>query len=864
MHRLWGVSLRALAISTAGFGLANPAVSWAQGGPGVASVVDEIVVTAQRKEERLSDVPIAVTALSQEQLDARQITSPRDLQLMVPNLSYTDTNFGGANFSIRGIGRSVIGDGADSGVALHANGAFIQGDTSGGEFFDLDRVEVLRGPQGTLFGRNATGGAINIVSTRPGPDLAAALELGAGSFGGRFAEGMINLPLGDKVATRLALRAGREDGWIRNLATGSRINGGEIVSVRNSWSFDPTPYTHVELIGSYTKASGSGMTANKRLCHRDPVGNLGCLADRLDFEAPNFRGTLAGALASADTSRSMPGIQAIIPAGTDPFKDSVTPASYREVALDFDPRVDSRSVNVTLGVQQQLGALTLDLLTNFRDTRGGFTTDTDFLVASGQFTPVPIFPTGVIPTSAPDPTNLGSVGGNTIGAFNRPYTLERGSSASSQWLQEARLTSDFDGKFNFTAGFFYLNYKSNEDYYSISNVLDATSASFGGAPPPFFRLETPVSDLSSYAAFGEVYFKLADNLKLTGGLRWTQDRKAQVNRSMLFEEAPYVSNSSRTEAWTGRAGFDWKPAFDRDSETLIYGFYSRGYKGGGFNPDGPDVGVSAWFDPEFIDAFEAGVKTRIGERLWVNAAAFYYDYNGLQISKSLNRTILNENVDAKVWGLEAEGVFRLEDGWQVDFSVSHLNTEVGDTLSINPRDPTGGAPGFVTVKDNNPFSPSAGGNCVATTAQLVTLLGGQPFGNCSSPVLNLSPGNAVNLQGRELPNSPDWNLNLGVQKTGAVGRLTYLARLDYSVRSAFWGRIFNDDPIDRIKGWQVVSAFVEVRPTSSELYLRASVSNLLDSDNITGHYLTDPVNGLATNVFTLRPREVSVSAGFKF
>lgn len=758
----------------------------------------------------------------------------------------------------------MIGDGADSGVAIHSNGAFIQGDTTGGEFFDLDRVEVLRGPQGTLFGRNATGGAINIVSAKPSPDLAAALELGVASFDGRYADGMLNLPMGDKAATRLAFRASREDGWVRNVATGSWINGGELVSVRNSWSFDPTSSTHIDLIGSYSEASGSAMTATKRLCHRDPVGNLGCLSDRLDFEAPNFRGTLEGALASLDTSRAIRGVQSIVPVGADPFMGSLTPANYREVAMDFDPSIDNRTINVTLGVQQQIGPLTLDLLTNFRKTRGSYTTDGDFLVASGQFTPVPLFPTGVIPVSAPDPTNLGSVGGNTIGEFNRPYSLERGSSKNSQWLHEARLTSNFEGRFNFTTGLFYLNYKSSEDYYSLSNVLDATSAVFGGATPPFFRLETPASDLSSYAVFGEVYLELTDSLKLTGGLRWTQDRKAQVNRSLLLEEGPYVSNTMKTEAWTGRAGFDWRPAFDPTGETLVYGFYSRGYKGGGFNPDGPDVGVPAWFDPEFIDAFEAGVKTRIGERLWLNAAAFHYDYNGLQISKSLNQTILNENVDAKIWGIEAEGAFKLEHGVQIDFSMSHLNTEVGDTLSIDPRDPTGGLPGFVTIKDTNPLSATAGGNCVATTAQLTTLLGGQPFGSCSSRSLNLSPGNPVNLKGRELPNSPDWNLNLGLQKSGSLGGLTYLARVDYSVRSAFWGRIFNTDPIDRIKGWQVLNAFVEVRPTSSELYLRAAVSNLLDADNITGHYLTDPVNGLATNVFTLRPREISVGVGFKF
>ncbi len=855
MSRRTKVKLKASTIMSMALAtIASGGTAWAQ-----TAMVDEIIVTAQRKEERLSDVPIAVTALNQDQLDARQLDSPRDLQIMVPNLTYTDTNYGGANFAIRGIGRSVIGDGADSGVALHVNGAFIQGDVSGGEFFDLDRVEVLRGPQGTLFGRNATGGAINIVTTRPGPDRSAALELGVASFGGRSAEGMVNLPLGEKAATRLAFRISHEDGWVDNLATGSKINGGDLAAIRSSWWFEVGPDTQVELIAGYSRARGDSMNANKRLCHRDPVGAMGCLSDRLGFETPNFAATLAGTLAYEDTSLR-PGVQSIIPRGTDPFADAPTPASYRQVAMDFDPRGYSKSINVIFGLHHQFGDVQLDLLSSYRRAQGGYAVDGDFSVASGRFSPTTIFPDGIIPVSAPDPRNQGSIGGVIAGAFDRPYGLEEGRSRSIQQLHEARLTSDFDGRIDFLAGLFYLNYKSREDFYSTSNLLDATAILLGGATPPFFRLETPVSDLSSYAAFGEVYVRLTDGLKLTGGVRWTQDRKAQVNRNMLFEETAYVSNTSHTEAWTGRFGLDWKPS----DQTLIYGFYSRGYKGGGFNPNGPDVGVASWFEPEFVDAFEAGLKTVAADRLSLSLSAFHYDYDGLQISKSLGRTILNENVDARIWGLEAEGVLNLDHGWQVDFSASKLHTEVGDTLSIDPRDPTGGLPGFVVIKDNDSSSPTLGGNCVATIEQAARLPGGRPFGSCSSRRLNFSPGNPVNLKGRELPNSPDWTVRLGVQKSGTIGPATYLARLDYSVRSAFWGRIFNDDPVDRIEGWQVLNAFLEVRPTAGALYLRAAVSNLLDEDNVTGHYLTDPINGLATNVFTLRPREVSLAAGVKF
>ena len=131
------------------------------------TALEEIIVTAQRSEESLQDVPIAVTALTGDMLQDKGVINPSDLQMQAPNVSFSSTNFGGSSFSIRGIGQLVISSSADAGVSIHQNEIPYSTNLNANEFFDVARVEVLRGPQGTLFGRNATGGVVNIVTQMP-------------------------------------------------------------------------------------------------------------------------------------------------------------------------------------------------------------------------------------------------------------------------------------------------------------------------------------------------------------------------------------------------------------------------------------------------------------------------------------------------------------------------------------------------------------------------------------------------------------------------------------------------------------------------------------------------------------------------
>ena len=182
-----------------------------------ASVIEEVVVTAQRTEESLQDVPISITALSGEMLEDRGMVNPSDLQRAAPNVSFTSTNFGGSSFSIRGIGRLVISASGDNGVSTHINEIALDTNLNAIEFFDVERIEVLRGPQGTLYGRNATGGAINTITRMPDYDaLDGFVDVEVGDYGNQRVKGAINIPLGSSMGLRFAGFDLQRDGYITN------------------------------------------------------------------------------------------------------------------------------------------------------------------------------------------------------------------------------------------------------------------------------------------------------------------------------------------------------------------------------------------------------------------------------------------------------------------------------------------------------------------------------------------------------------------------------------------------------------------------------------------------------------------------
>jgi outer membrane receptor protein involved in Fe transport len=209
--------------------LAQPVIAQTAASPAEPDTngIQEIIVTAQRQSQRLQDVPIAVSAFSAQALERQQIRTTSDLQLSLPNVTFTKTNFTSSSFTIRGIGDLCVGESCDSATAIHLNDApLFQTRLFEGEFYDLAQIEVLRGPQGTLFGRNATSGVVDFHTAPPvigKTEMSADVEYG--NYNAVKFKGMINVPIGENLAVRAAGYYLRRDGYTTNLYDGSKIDG---------------------------------------------------------------------------------------------------------------------------------------------------------------------------------------------------------------------------------------------------------------------------------------------------------------------------------------------------------------------------------------------------------------------------------------------------------------------------------------------------------------------------------------------------------------------------------------------------------------------------------------------------------------
>lgn len=332
----------------------------------------EIVVTAQRRAETLQSVPLAVSAFNAEALERQQIKNSSDLQLTLPNVTFTKTSFTGSSFTIRGIGDLCVGVSCDAATGIHTDGSPLFGtrlfET---EFFDLERIEVLRGPQGTLFGRNATSGVVNLITARP--DLSrfrASAEAEYGNNDAAKLKGMVNLPVSDTLGLRVAGYYLERDGFTRNLFDNSRIDGRGQYAVRGSLKFEPSANTTINLMAYYFREDDDRLRIQKQLCQRDPTGVLGCLPGRLDYAAPNANSGFIGTLSSREFLRFRGGASlgaALAPLalgslyGPDSATDSIVPTDMRTVNVDFQPEYFAEEQQYQAQIDHDFGPAQLQL-----------------------------------------------------------------------------------------------------------------------------------------------------------------------------------------------------------------------------------------------------------------------------------------------------------------------------------------------------------------------------------------------------------------------------------------------------------------------------------------------------------------------
>ncbi|MFM9978100.1 MAG: TonB-dependent receptor [Sphingomonadaceae bacterium] len=780
--------------------------------PNDETVIGDIIVTAQRQAETLQTVPIAVSAFSAQTLREQQINTTSDLQLTLPNITFSKNNFtSSSSFTIRGIGDLCVGVACDNATAVHVNDVPVIGSPIfQSEYFDVERIEVLRGPQGTLYGRNATAGVINFITAKP--DLSAfgaSGEIEYGNFESIRVKGMVNLPLGDVFGVRLAGYYLKRDGFTRNLATGGLIDGRDQFDIRGSIRFQPTADTTFDIVAHWYREKSDRSRNQKQLCNRDPSGILGCLPDRLDFGQLNGNATLANVLTSREFfTLNNPALAPFALGsvyGPDGYAGFVNPADLRAVRVDFEPRNQTEERQVLAHLEHDFGSVGLSISGSYTE---GFTdSSVDYnlgiqaplannpgiLTLAGAaslpgspFAPVaaaliPQGPGGPFCQSTATESGTGVYGGNTICA---PTSLDfdRSTIYSNQWSVEGILETKFDGAFNFLIGGIYLDYKArNNDYYVNSFLLDYAggvlgAGSTGGAAyfgTPFFDNDSRRFGLKSYGIFGEAYVDFSDRAKLTVGLRYNNDKKALSARTTLYQDSnggattvfaavpfgatnftqalnyaaldfdptrpgrqEFADNDVSFSRLTGRAVLD----FQITPRNLVYLSYSRGYKSGGINPPlSPIFDVPNTFGPETVDAFEIGSKnTFLGGTLRLNLTAFYYKYKNLQLSRIVARTSVNDNVDASIYGLEAEAIVKPARDLLVNLNFSYLKTKVvTDKFLGNPQDPSGGRADAVIIKDltnasncavgSNGGSAAASNGFVGTVNQFLSLQAPTPL-----------------------------------------------------------------------------------------------------------------------------------------
>jgi len=789
----------------------------AQAAPPPRAAVETVTVTSSKLGGAdVQSIPISITALSQEQLTATQTAGGPDLIKQVPNMTFTKTNFSGYSIQLRGIGTQAISVTTDPAVAVALNDIpFIRNHFFEQEFFDLSQAEVLRGPQGTLYGRNATAGVVNLISAKPTDQFEAMASGEIGNYHQRRFEGMINLPLvDDRLDIRIAGEWTKRQGYSFNTSTDQRIDGRDLWSSRVTIGWKPTEKLQAYLMWEHFSENDDRMRSAKQLCKRDPgpssvdgvalsgVGDTFGIADTLS------QGCLPTSLYSSDAfqtpnGQSLPyfsGLEYLnqqrshLVNEIDPYASTTQSRNLRVVESSLDPKYKAKNDIAELSADYNITPyLTLTSQTGFSEDFLWSTEDYNrFNTAPGLFVPSPPadpYPNNscVIAATCSQPIipNRGQITADgyfcdpQLGCSNRLVAQDLVEENSWQASQEIRLASHFRGPLNFSMGGNYLHYETAEDYYVFINTLTIVKSEIqsvtlpawqggvsdnheclgginpgGGALPGFqafaypnlatdnlFVLQcgyidpNPIASvngeghnyflsqnpyvLNSYAAFGEAYYDVLPDLKLTGGLRWTLDKKhfTLIPSELLVAGWGYPAIGEVNQSWgkfTGRAAVNWTPKIDFTDQTLVYASYAHGYKAGGANPPGAvlvTLGGTALgenphpihpltFEPEFIDAFEIGSKNTLFDgALTLNLTGFYYNYKNYQISQIVDRTSVNLNFDASAKGVEVESTWEPRPGLRFNLSGGWEDTAIAKGESaIDLMDRTAGHTDWVVLK----------------------------------------------------------------------------------------------------------------------------------------------------------------------
>lgn len=734
--------------------------------------VDQIVVTAQKKESTLQDTPVSLVVFDENALLNSSVGTAEDLAQYSPNVVITNnSNISSPEVFIRGVGSA--GGPSDISVGFYIDEVFIGRTDALFEFFDVERVEILRGPQGTLYGRNTIGGAFNIITKAPPSEVEALGRIGYASFDQITTNLMIGGPLSDRLRARASFGYKDGGGYIENLGPGPQrdLMDKGVISGRVALAYDIAENVEFTLRadGSDTDVSPIAYQAQQSF-DNDPSAAADAL-DALIMSSPPFSRIPADGNPASLLDPSVNNLLPLLNGDLGPFDLADTfgltglsytaPTDPYVVLHDQDQQQERQSWGVSGTLNAQFGAVDLVSISAYRGRETRLVEDTD----GTQFA----------------------------------WAVNDTMSDNWQVSQEIRLSNANPGRFDWLIGGFYFREESDSSGGIISDNVDPLAQLALGLPPigalggRYFTDERTSRETSSYAAFARGKFQLTDAVSLEGGVRYTYENKkldfeqfcgdfvlgpvvpisVLGGGSLLCNGGPLLdpmtgfpdpaalavfqttgifdtrSLEDNFGAVTPEAGINFEPT----DNTLLYAKISRGFKSGGFDARSEQGS----FDPEFVWAYQAGIKTSLFDnRLQLNAEGFYYDHTDLQVrtvrpsGQALQATEITANGgDSQDYGFEIEFIAAPTDNFTLSGGVGFVHSEYGEFLAKDPlRRPIGAV---------DPMDPTV-----------------------------------VNLEGNKLINTPEWSSSLVAQYDIPTSSGVFSIRGEHQYKSEYFFTEFNE------------------------------------------------------------------------
>jgi iron complex outermembrane receptor protein len=840
-------SRKSILLSCACAAAAVSGVAHAQSPANVATI-QELVVTAEKREQSLQDVPVAISAFTSETRDLLGINTVQDMTNFTPGLQYSSQL---DRISLRGVGRLTNVQAADPGVATYSDGVYTSSTVEAGKTpIFVDRVEILRGPQGTLYGRNSIGGAINVISKRPTEEFYAEVRGAYANYDHTTLEGAVSGPLTDGLRFRVGASWDKQrKGYFDNVVPGMPSEGGVVDTKYVEFQLDMDFGEHLD--GWFKVAftqwdNGSGGPGARA------TWSPGGYNIQNEFGVTNIAAAYAysGRVTNVNTNGVL----------SNPATDD-----ERKFAADT-PQTVKLDRTIVFATQWAWHGEGWDLRYIGGGTTYRYTLTSDLDVTAVQSYTIPVSPIFI---SGPATPCVNFPGCRPLTVNPRYISVYR---EDKHWFShEVNLASTNDSPLQWLVGAYYYHEAYKQPVYTYLPDQPQLETPLGGPINPQRRVFDNRPQLAdrSYAGFGQVDWQFAPQWKTTLGLRYSHDHKygdesvrvvcwaiaaclggalpeglgsftpaVDVTGAVVAPGTPAGTTGPATadalgfytrhydaswDAWTGTAGLQWEP----DSDTMLYGRYSRGYKAGGFRV-GIDTTLGAFplTEAEHADSFEIGLKKN-WSRLQTNVAAFLYEYKNLQAPLTVANTsgglAVSEsrflNVPkAENYGVEFESIWSPIDHLQIRASYSYLHTEIKKLSGIvDPDDPTALNPGA------NPLTPLV--FCSGTSAAPT------PTDPAPNPLCDVST-HAVqrpqDLKGNRLPNSPRHKVALNALYTWDLTAGSLSASASYIWRDTQYGSLFTRG-YNKSPAWDQVDLRLTWNDVDDRFTIIGYVKNVFDT-----------------------------------